>query len=147
MPGRVVGVAVGRGVLVARGVFVGRGVLVGCRVGLDVGVEVAMAIASTGSTVGVALGTEVAVGALAVRVANILWATVASTATASGVGSVPAQLASAITAKMDKMISEDFMVPSTRTPSGGSYMVSLGSCLNASTRTGQQPTCLAYSIS
>jgi len=118
MPGRVVGVAVGRGVLVARGVFVEPGVFVGCWVGVDVGVEVPAAVASTGSAVGVALGAEFAVGALAVRVENIRWATVASTATASGVGSVLAQPTSTITARIDKMINEDFTVPSIRTLSG-----------------------------
>lgn len=141
MPGRVVGVVVGWGVLVARAVLVERGVLVGCRVDVDVGVEVTTAVASTGSTVGVALGTVVAVGALAVRVANIRWATVASTAIASGVGSVLAQPTSATTTRMNKMINEDFMVPSARDPSGWFYMVSLGSCLEANARSRQQPIC------
>jgi hypothetical protein len=95
--------------------------------GMSVGgsmVAVGVAGASVGMAedveVGVdaAVGIVVAVGALAVRVAKMRWATVASSATASGVGSARAQPASAIAAKMNNTTSEDFMRPSTRNRSG-----------------------------
>ena len=109
-----VGVA-GTGVSVGVG---GTGVLVE-----DSTLAVGVAGTSEGGTgdvdvgVGVALGRRVAVGALAVRVANIRSATVASTATMSGVGSVRAQPASVIATKMDKVTNKDFMIPSARIPS------------------------------